>query len=292
MLEDSLIVLDTVTEGYARFDREFRFTFVNKAAESLLGANRAELVGERLSDVCRAADRGSMPLEEVCRRGMTQRSVLTLEHYFEPLQRWYAITAMPDASDGIVVRFSDITNSKQVEDALRKSEEKFSKAFRSSPAPMCILDIAGNARFLEVNEAFERVTGYTRTEVIGRTSTELGLYVDLRELEESRRRLLAEGGYHNFEVRVQRKDHDVLIGLISAEQIEIDGKPCAISVAVDVTEQRRTEEALRESEELYRRLFEVESDAIVLVEQESGRLLAANAAEHYFTVTAAKSCFP
>ena len=60
---------------------------------------------------------------------------------------------------------------------------------------------------------------------------------DLRDLEESRRRLLADGGYRNLEFRVRKKNGDVLIGLISAEQIELDGNLCAISVAVDVTEQ-------------------------------------------------------
>ncbi|MEX2264267.1 MAG: PAS domain S-box protein [Bryobacteraceae bacterium] len=274
VLEDSLIILDTVTEGYVRFDRGFRFTFVNQTAELILGVNRAELIGKRLRDVHLAAG----PLAEAYRRGMAERIVPTLEHYFEPLRRWYAITAMSDASGGIVVRFSDITNRKQVEDALRKSEEKFSTAFRCSPAPMCIVDIDENALFMDVNEAFERVTGYTRSELIGRTSTELGLYMDLRELEGSRSQLLSEGGYRNLEVRFKKKDGDVLIGMVSAEQIELEGKFCAISVAVDVTEHRRAEEALRESEELYRRLFEVESDAILLVEQESGRLLAANAA--------------
>jgi PAS domain S-box-containing protein len=89
---------------------------------------------------------------------------------------------------------------------------------------------------------------------------------------------LTEGGYRNLEVRFRNKNGDVIVGLISAEQIELDGNLCAISVAIDVTEQRRTEQALRESEELYRQLFDVESDAILVVDQESGRLLAANAA--------------
>ena len=120
---------------------------------------------------------------------------------------------------------------------------------------------------------------FDRDEIIGRTSTELGLYVRTFVIcEESRKRILADGGYRNLEFRFRKKNGESMVGLISAEQIEIDGNFCAIAIAVDVTESRRAEQALRESEELYRRLFEVESDAIVLVDRESGQLLAANAA--------------
>ena len=276
VLENSLIVLDTVPEAYARFDSQLRLTFVNQAAQALLGTTRADLLGKTLSDVHPVGFGTS--LQESCHRAMAEHGTVRLEHYSEPWRRWYGITAIPESSGGIVVQVSDITDLKLMEDSLRNSKEKFHKVFQSSPAPMCIVDVDKNACFLEVNDAFERITGYRRDEIIGHTSTELGLYEDSRDLEESRRLLLTEGGYRNLEIRFRNKNGDVIIGLISAEQIELDGNLCAISVAIDVTEQRRTEQALRESEELYRQLFDVESDAILVVDQESGRLLAANAA--------------
>ena len=153
---------------------------------------------------------------------------------------------------------------------MRESEEKFAKAFRSSPVPMAIVDIDKDSSFLEVNESFERVTGFQHEEIIGRTIPELGLYSDLRELIESRKRLLADGGYRNLEFHFRKKNGDLIIGLVSAELIEITGRLCAIATAVDITESRRAERALQESEELYRRLFELESDAILLVDRESG----------------------
>ena len=276
VLEDALIVLDTVPEAYVRLNRKLHLTFVNQAAQPLLGRPRSELLGKNLREV-RPSTIGA-PLEECCCRAQVACTAVTLEQYFEAWRGWYAITAMPDVSGGIVVQISDITAGKLMENAVRKSEEKFSKAFQSSPAPMCIVDIEKNARLVEINEAFERITGYQRDEAIGRTTTELGLYDDLRDLEESRRRLLADGGYRNLEIRFRKKNGDVIVGLIGAEQIELDGTSCAISVATDVTEQRRTEQALRDSEELYRQLFDLESDAILLVDRESGRLLAANVA--------------
>ena len=192
--------------------------------------------------------------------------------------QWHAITALPDSNGGVVIRFLDVTDRKLIEHAMRESEEKFSKAFRSSPVPMAIVDIDKNSSFLEINESFERVTGFQHDEIIGRTTTELGLYSDLRELIDSRKRLLADGGYRNLEFHFRKKNGDLIIGLVSAELIEITGRLCAIATAVDITENRRAERALQESEELYRRLFELESDAILLVDRESGILMAANAA--------------
>jgi len=181
VLENSLIVLDTVPEAYARFDSEFRLMFVNQAAQTLLGKTRFDLLGKTLTGVYPVSP--VMLLQEGCRRAMAEHRTVGLEHYSEPWRRWYAITAIPDSSGGIVVEFSDITNRRLMEDALRKSEEKFSKVFQSSPAPMCLVDIDKNACFLEVNDAFERITGYRRNETIGHTSTELGLYEDSRDLE-------------------------------------------------------------------------------------------------------------
>ena len=275
-VEEALIVLDAVSEAYVRLDCECNCTFANQAVGPILGKTRAELLGKRLEEFCLAS--AGTPLEDACRRAMTERIVVALEHYSESRYRWYAVTVLPDSNGGIVVRFSDITDQKLMENALRESEERFSKAFRSSPAAMCIVDVDRNSRFLEINETFERITGFQRDEVIGRTPTELGLYVDLQDLPVHRKRLLAEGGYRNLEVRFRKKNGEVIVGLISAEQIEIGGSLCAIATAVDVTESIRAHRALQESEELYHRLFELESDAIVLVDRESGNLLAANAA--------------
>ncbi len=275
-VEEALIVLDTVPETYVRLDSECYCTFANLAVVAILGKTRDQLLGKKIEEFCSAS--AGTPLEDACRRAMTERIVVELEQYSESRCRWYAVTILPDSNGGIAVRFADITDRKLIENALRKSEEKFSKAFRSSPAAMCIVDVDRNATFLEVNETFERVTGYQRDEIIGRTSTELGLYADLQDLPELRKRLLAEGGYRNLQVRYRRKNGEVCVGLISAERIEIDGSLCAIATSVDITESVRAHQALKESEELYHRLFELESDAIVLVDRESGRLLAANTA--------------
>lgn len=142
----------------------------------------------------------------------------------------------------------DITEQRDIEESLRRSEEKFLKAFDSSPLLMAISEIE-SGRYLEVNGTFLNVTGYSRDEVIGRPSVELGLFKDPAE-----RTLLVEQfkKYRHLKdaaVKINRKDGSVLHGLFSAEQMNIGGKPYMLTLMHDVTELHTATKALRESEE-------------------------------------------
>src|SRR5258706_2034741 len=117
-LEAPLIIFDTLTEAYVCLDTEFRITFLNKAAEPLLGTTRAELLGKTFWDVC-PASAGTSLEEGGYGRAMAERIIFKFEQYHESRQRWYAITVMPDSSGGIVVQFSYITDREMVGDALR-----------------------------------------------------------------------------------------------------------------------------------------------------------------------------
>jgi PAS domain S-box-containing protein len=274
--DDSVIVLDTVTEAYIRLDSDFRCTFVNRAALPILGKLPAELLGNKLGEAFPSST--GTPLELVCRRAMAERIVVTAQHCFEPSQPWQLVTVIPDSQGGICVKISDISQHTLMEDTLQKSEDMFSKAFRYSPAPMCIVDIDRDRCFLDVNEAFERITGYRRDEIVGRTVTGLGFLGGPDVAEEARRRLLEEGRYRNLECPFIKKSGEVITCLISAERITLNGSLCSIAVAIDITDRTQVQQELQDSEELYRRLFEVEPDALALVDRESGQILAANAA--------------
>ena len=126
---------------------------------------------------------------------------------------------------------------------LRKSEEKFSKSFRQSPLAVTITNIK-DARFIEVNEAFELYAGWKRDEVVGRTPFDIHLWENPAQRVALREQLLATGNVRDLEFRVRRKDGQVLTCIGSAELIEVDGEPCALSVAADITERKVAEEAL------------------------------------------------
>jgi PAS domain S-box-containing protein len=106
-------ILDNVPEAYVRFDSEFRYGFVNRAAEQLLGKNRADLLGKVLWDVY--PELSGTLFEGNYRRPMAERATLTFVDFWEPHQRWYAITVTPEPEGGIVVRLADLTERKRAD---------------------------------------------------------------------------------------------------------------------------------------------------------------------------------
>jgi PAS domain S-box-containing protein len=143
----------------------------------------------------------------------------------------------------------DITERKKAEEALRLSEEKFSKAFRASPDWITI-SLIEDGQYVEVNDAFERLSGYRRDEVIGRTALELGIWADPREREELVRILNKEGMIRNREVHFRTRSGKILTMLRSSEIIVYDGTRCTISVTRDITERRNAELMMQRAEQM------------------------------------------
>jgi len=145
----------------------------------------------------------------------------------------------------------NITERKQAEEALRESEEKFSKAFRSIADAICITSLK-DTKFIEINEAFARFIGYTREEAIGRSAVELGLWVNEEELKRWNKKLQEQGRAYNEEFHSRMKSGEIRIGLASAEIINIGGEPCRIVVIADITEHKQAEEKEKQlQQELY-----------------------------------------
>ena len=158
------------------------------------------------------------------------------------LQIFLVVAAIP-----FMVLAAIVEERRRTGEALKKSEEKFSRAFRQSPLAITLTSTRDD-RFVEVNEAFQRATGYTSKEVIGRTPAQLGLWMYPVDRVELTTRLLAGETVRNIEGHFRMKDGTTRVGLTSAELIEIDGEPCIVGVAADITDRKEMEHALRNSE--------------------------------------------
>ena len=148
----------------------------------------------------------------------------------------------------------DITERRKVEEALREEKEKFALAYQAMPSVLVIASLA-DGRYIEVNEAFERSIGYRRDEVIGRPSVELNVWQNPED-RAMVLRMLAEGTkVRNLEIGFRSKSGAIIIGLYSAEIIEIGAERCLLSLVNDITARKKMEEELRLGEERYRRLY-------------------------------------
>jgi PAS domain S-box-containing protein len=153
--------------------------------------------------------------------------------------------------DGIEL---DITDRKRAEEALRQSEERFATVFDASPYPIAIRAYP-DLRYIDVNESFVLSRGFSREELIGRTARELNLVFP--EDEEAGRLLLQQyGRFRDLECRIRRKDGAVRTILLSAEKIRVDGRQCLLMVSNDITERKRAEAALQQSEERFSKAFQ------------------------------------
>ena len=156
---------------------------------------------------------------------------------------------------------SDIDAQKRAEEALRSSEEQYRAIFNAAADALVLRD--AEARVIDVNPAFLQISGYTREEVVN-SSRWVFAVPEMRELgTEMHRRVIAGESVH-FEIQAQRKDGERIAVEMRAVPIRYRGEPHALGMARDITAQKRSEDALRASEEQYRAIFNGAADALVL----------------------------
>ena len=129
-----------------------------------------------------------------------------------------------------------------------ESEAKLRAIFGLSPTILCITGLA-DGRIREVNDTFLQTTGYTREEILGRTVTELGLWLDPDQREQGMRSLRAGTPIRNVEARFRMKNGEERVTILAADVVMVEGQACILSALTDITAQKRAEEALRESRE-------------------------------------------
>ncbi|HWF61931.1 MAG TPA: PAS domain S-box protein [Nitrospira sp.] len=157
---------------------------------------------------------------------------------------YYDETGNPIRMTGVI---QDITERKRAQEALRESEERFAKAFHTSPHPIGITEVA-TGRCIEVNDACLQLFGFRREEVIGNTTFMLGIWPNQEDRARFVERLQAGRPVRNLELSFKTKSGDVRHILVSSDLAELNGTLCLVTVGNDITERKQTEADLQERE--------------------------------------------
>ena len=131
---------------------------------------------------------------------------------------------------------SDLVNSRQ---ALEASERRYRTAFQTTMDAIAITSLC-DGTYVDVNDAFLNMTGFSRDELIGHTSLEINVWADPEDRHQMAASIQAGTPYMSLETRFRRKNGDIFWGVFSVSPMELDGHPCLLSITRDTTENHRT----------------------------------------------------
>jgi PAS domain S-box-containing protein len=248
-IEDQADLLNYINDAVIAVNSQFQITVWNHAAEVMYGWSAAEVMGKISTEIIRSemtSEKREEVLGQLRELGSYRSELIQYRKDGQPIYvETNTISLYDDHKQviGILSVNRDISERKRAEEALQKSQERFSKAFLSSPAGLVISNLE-NGKLIEANEAYLYMTEYKREEVIGRTTTELNL-TSTAERNRLIERLREKGELRNFEMQLQTKSGKLVEMLFSSLQIELDGVPHLLSTTIDITERKRAEEEIR-----------------------------------------------
>ena len=264
-LEDKTLmlqsVLDSMSDGLVVADERGKVVIWNPGADRLLGLGTANIdiqewshhYGLYLPDMVTPFPSDQFPLTraiygEASTSVMFVRNPASAEGIFveahaSPLKDKHGVV------NGGVVAFRDITERKLAEEALLKSEERFSKAFRNNPLAITISTEA-EGRYLDVNDAFLGLLGFRRQDVIGHTVAELHFWSEPLDRIEMLRQLRDDKRVAKHQTRYRTSKGESREAEVWAESIELDGQACVLAITRDITEVQQLEAQFRQAQKM------------------------------------------
>src|SRR6202453_5079884 len=280
--ERTRLILDSATEAICGCDSEGTCLFSNLSAARILGYDDpSELIGKNMHALEHHTrkDGTPYPIEECpIYIGFQKNEDVHRddEVYWRkdgtsfPVEFWSHIIVREGKTLGAVITFIDITERKQAEAALRKSEERWRSVYENSAIGVALTDLSG--RFLAVNRAHEKMLGYTEEELRKLTFLEI-TEEDYRDANWELISELLEGKRQQFQIEKQYRRKDGTLGWVSNNVSLVPGSESMprfiMALSEDVTQRKQAEAALRKSEEQNRSLLQINNAIITNLTQQA-----------------------
>ena len=281
------LIIENMTDVIWQTSPDMIITYVTPSVNELLGYEPQELVGQHLTHALTPAAkelilyRSPKILRQLAKKKGKDREVFEVEQIRKDgTTVWTEVaTALSLNSAGKFIGFQGVTRNiskrKEDEEVLRASEEKFSKAFMLNP-DVTVISRLDDGVIVLVNEGFTKTLGYKTEEVIGKTAFELNMWDNPEERKLMVEELKSKGKVNNFETNARTKNGQIRYGLASASIVELNGIKHSILIVKDITDRKRTEDALRQSEEKFSKAFFLSPDAISITRISDGIIVSVN----------------
>ncbi|MDD2091008.1 PAS domain S-box protein [Pseudomonas guariconensis] len=225
-----------------------QFIEINRAFTQTFGWSAEQVIGRTAEQIGLWAEsaKRAQRIEQVIReRALSNVAVVVNHHNGSSLTCVISSCQITvDNQPCSVTTLRDITQQQRAEAALKASEEKFAKAFHSSPDAITLTE-RSTGRYLEVNDGFCRLTGYSSAEVIGRTVYEIGIWADDKQRAALLTELRERGRVHHREMLGRNKRGDILTVEVSVEPLSLNEADCLLLTARDVSQLKNAQAQIR-----------------------------------------------
>lgn len=279
-----LAMVQHISDVVAMIDAEGKVLYQSPNVEKWFGWQPGELVGTHFTQTIHPEDLEQVQREFTALRDQINATKLVEFRFLCKDGRFKtielsAVNLLNDpAINGILMNYHDISERKQAEQALIKSEQKFSTAFRTSPDAIYISRLS-DGTFIEVNDGFTALSGFSREEALGKTSIELKIWRKEEDRERLVQQLREKGESLNQELLLRVKDGSLRTFQSSSRVIEIGGEMCILTVSRDITEQKLAQQKINEQIDELRRWHAItlgREQRVMELKEEVNQLLAAS----------------
>src|SRR5258706_1219160 len=269
-------LFNSIEDMISVFDRQGNYNAVNRKTEEIYNLKRKDFIGKNVFELFPAIKKTN--LHDNFLKALKGEVIHDVSYFSETTGKYFENFYIPLRNNeqeiyGVLAIGHDITEIKRSEELAKRSEEKFSKLFDSSPFGIALSEVS-SGKFVETNDNFLDMMGYSREEIIGHTSLDFDM-LDAGERKKIMHGLEQNGSVKNLEVEMKKKSGEKIWVMQSTELITVGEDKYLLNAFNEINQRKRAEEQLKESEERIQSIFRSAPYAVIVIDS-AGKIIGWN----------------